>query len=117
MRRRPAAAAVVAIVGFAAIGLPVPTSAHDRSASYSTWDLTGDGAVVTARLAALEATRLPWPPGDVARLGDYLSTHLRLVTGDAPCPVSSPPRSLSAPPGELALEWRVACPPRGPRRI
>jgi HupE / UreJ protein len=117
MSRRMAAMLLAAIVGGAGIGVPPPAAAHDRSASYSTWDLTGDGAVVTARLAALEATRLPWPPGDVAHLGDYLSTHLRLVAGDAPCPVSSPPRSLSAPPGELALEWRVACAPGGPRRL
>src|SRR5262249_55239839 len=46
-----------------------------------------------------------------------LSTHLRLVAGDAPCPVSSPPRSLSAPPCELAFEWRVGLPPGGPRAI
>jgi hypothetical protein len=117
MSRRMAAMLLAAIVGGAGIGVPPPAAAHDRSASYSTWDLTGDGAVVTARLAALEATRLPWPPGDVAHLGDYLSTHLRLVAGDAPCPVSRPPRSLSAPPGELALEWRVACAPGGPRRL
>ena len=117
MSRRLAAMLLAAIVGVAGTGVPLPAAAHDRSASYSTWDLGGDGAVVTARLAALEATRLPWPPGDVARLGNYLTTHLRLVAGDAPCPVSSPPRSLSAPPGELALEWRVTCPPRAPLRI
>ena len=117
MSRRLAAMLLAAIVGVAGSGVPLPAAAHDRSASYSTWDLGGDGAVVTARLAALEATRLPWPPGDVARLGNYLTTHLRLVAGDAPCPVSSPPRSLSAPPGELALEWRVTCPPRAPLRI
>src|SRR5262249_12614878 len=89
MSPRLAAMLLVAIVGVGGTGVPPPAAAHARWASYSTWDLTGDGGVVTARLAALEATRLPWPPGDIARLGDYLSTHLRLVAGEAPCPVSS----------------------------
>src|SRR4029077_16772729 len=101
----------------AGIATTVPAIAHDRSASYSTWDVAGDGALVTARLTALEASRLPWPATDVGRLGGYLSTHLRLVAGDAPCPVARAPRSLSAPAGELALEWRVACPPGAPLQI
>src|SRR5262249_62009675 len=71
MSRRLAVMLLAAIVGATGIGVPLPAVAHDRSASYSTWDLTGDGAVVTARLAALEATRLPWPPADVAPLGRY----------------------------------------------
>ncbi len=94
-----------------------PARAHDRSVSYSTWTLEPDGALVTARLAALEATRLPWPPGDPARLGDYLTTHLRLLAGDLPCSPAAPPRSLDTAAGEITLEWRVICPPGGPRRI
>ncbi len=115
MRRR--LSVVLLILAAAGIGTTVPALAHDRSASYSTWDVSRDGALVTARLTALEASRLPWPATDVGRLGGYLSTHLRLVAGDAPCPVASTPRPLSAPAGELALEWRVACPPGAPLRI
>ena len=115
MRRR--LSVVLLILAAAGIGTTVPALAHDRSASYSTWDVARDGALVTARLTALEASRLPWPATDVGRLGAYLSTHLRLVAGDAPCPVASTPRPLSAPAGELALEWRVACPPGAPLRI
>src|SRR5262249_20864665 len=108
---------LAATVGVAGLGVSLPAAAHDRSASYSTWDLTGDGGGVTARLAAPEAPRLAWPPRRLARPRGDPSTHLRPLAGDAPCPVSSSPRSLSAPPGELALEWRVACPRRGPLRI
>jgi hypothetical protein len=115
MRRR--LSVVLLILAAAGIGTTVPALAHDRSASYSTWDVARDGALVTARLTALEASRLPWPATDVDRLGGYLSTHLRLVAGDAPCPVAGTPRPLSVPAGELALEWRVACPPGAPLRI
>jgi HupE / UreJ protein len=94
-----------------------PTHAHERSVSYSTWTLDGDGALVTVRLTALEATRLPWPPGDVERLGAYWSARLRLLAGDALCLPAGPPRPLAAVPGDLAVEWRVACPQPGPRRI
>jgi len=114
---RPRLSVVLLILAAAGIGATVPALAHDRSASYSTWDVARDGALVTARLTALEASRLPWPATDVGRLGGYLSTHLRLVAGDAPCPVASTPRPLSAPAGELALEWHVACPPGAPLRI
>src|SRR5262245_5276858 len=102
---------------FVVIAFGPPAAAHDRSASYSTWEITPDGALVTARLAALEATRLPWPPSDVARLGEYLVARLRLVAGDAVCPLADPPRTLSAPPGQVAIEWRVACPRATPLRI
>lgn len=94
-----------------------PARAHDRSVSYSTWRLADDGALITVRLAALEATRLPWPPDDLGRLGDYWATHLRLLAGNVPCPPAAPPRPLTTAAGDLALEWRVTCPQAGPRRI
>jgi len=95
-----------------------PAAAHDRSTSYSSWTLAPDGAFVTVRLAAIEATRLPWPPDDARRLGDYLVTRLRLFAGDVPCPPVEAPRLLATDPGALALEWHAVCPQHSaPRRI
>ncbi len=94
-----------------------PAAAHERSVSYSSWVLGADGALVTVRLAALEATRLPWSPEDRARLGDYLAAHLRLLAGDTPCAPTAPPRALASAPGQIALEWEVTCPQPGPRRL
>jgi hypothetical protein len=94
-----------------------PAPAHERSVSYSTWTLDGDGAHVTVRLAALEASRLPWPPADVGRLGDYWASHLRLRAGDTDCLAVARPRPLATAPGDLAVEWRVTCPQPGARRI
>jgi hypothetical protein len=103
------------LVGAALVAAPV--RAHDRSASFSVWTLEPDGALVTVRLAAIEATRLPGPPGDLARLGAYWVSHLRLLAGDTPCPAAEAPRPLEAAAGDIALEWRVICPHAGPRRI
>lgn len=83
--------------------------AHDRSSSVSSWTLRGDGADVTVRLTTLEASRLPWPVEDTARLGAYLAERLQLFAGDAPCVPAAPPQALAASPGRLALEWRVRC--------
>src|SRR5262245_2108424 len=94
-----------------------PVAAHDRSTSYSTWRLAPDGAPCTVGLAAIEATRLPWPLDDATRLGDYLATRLRLFAGDVPCPPAEPPRLLATDPGALAIEWHAVCPGLGPRRI
>jgi hypothetical protein len=107
---------MTALLALLALLLAAPVAAHDRSASYSTWELVGDGARVTARLPALEATRLPWAPGEAA-LGDYLAHRLRLQAGDAWCMVVETPRVRPAPPGQVALAWRVACPAAAPLRL
>lgn len=82
---------------------------HDRSTSYSAWALDPGGAAVTVRLTALEASRLPWPVEDTARLGAYLAERVQLVGGDTPCALVGPVRALAASPGRLALEWNVRC--------
>jgi len=94
-----------------------PAVAHDRSASYSTWRITDDGADVAVRLSALEASRLPWPVEDTARLADYLTGRLRLLAGDAPCSPTGPPQPLATIDGQVAVEWRVRCPHPGPLAI
>src|SRR5262245_30676566 len=94
-----------------------PARAHDRSVSFPTGRLGADGARVTVRLAAIEATRLPWAAGDAGRLGTYWTEHLRLLAGDVPCPAVEAARPVELATGDLGFEWRVACPGSGPRRI
>lgn len=94
-----------------------PAHAHDRSTSYSSWELRGRDARVVARLTELDLSRFPWAlegRGNYDELtGHYVSTHLRLFAADAPCPTRDPPRRLAAPPGRVVFEWRVQCPPEG----
>jgi hypothetical protein len=94
-----------------------PAAAHDRTTSYSTWDIRGRSAQVTVRLSALDVTRFPWAAtagADLDRmLGDYLPQHLQLLADAKPCPVTDGPRRLSAAPGRVVFEWRVACPNDG----
>ncbi len=94
-----------------------PLRAHERSASYSSWVLGDGDAHVTVRLAALEATRLPWPPDDMARLGDYLTRTLRLEARGMRCRPAGPPQRLDAPAGEVAIGWSLQCPEPGPLAI
>jgi hypothetical protein len=95
--------------------------AHDRTTSYSTWDIRGRGAQVTVRLAALDVTRFPWAAtagaGLDQLLGAYLTQHLQLLAGAQPCAVADGPRRLSAPPGRVIFEWRVACPDSGALQV
>jgi len=91
-----------------------PAVAHDRTTSYSTWDIHGRDAHVTVRLSALDVTRFPWAStaaADLDRLlGAYLTEHLQLSAGARPCAMADGPRRLSAPPGRVVFEWRVSCP-------
>jgi hypothetical protein len=93
-----------------------PAAAHERSASWSRWTLAPDGAWVTLRLPAVQATRLGALGADPARLAAYLAAALRLRAGGVVCTPRAPAAPLAAGAGELAFEWRVACGP-GPRRL
>ncbi|HEV7732131.1 MAG TPA: HupE/UreJ family protein [Candidatus Binatia bacterium] len=97
--------------------LAAPAVAHERSTSWAVWDLGLHEAGVTFRTSALEASRLPWPPGDTTRFGNYLTDRIRLVAGETPCMPVASPHALVAPPGRLALAWRVRCDADGPLRI
>jgi len=92
-----------------------PAAAHDRTTSYSTWDIRGRDAVVSVGLTALDGSRFPLAAGADrdAAFGDYAARHLELVAGDAPCAAVGAPRPLAAPPGRLAYEWRLRCPAAG----
>jgi len=92
--------------------LAAPAGAHDRTTSYSHWDIRGTHARVTVGLAALDVSRFPWATSvdAVSTLGSYLVDHLRLFAGADPCRVTDPPRPLAAPAGRVAYEWTVSCP-------
>ncbi len=99
---------------------PTRSVAHDRTTSYSSWDIHGRQATVTARLSELDFSHYPWveTTGDLDReIGDYLIQRLQLLAGDTACPVSQGPRALRAVPGRLAYEWRVTCPENGRLRL
>jgi hypothetical protein len=92
----------------------VPAAAHDRTVSYSTWDIDGPRARVTARVAALDVSRLPWAATAGAdldrRLGAYLAERLTLSAGGAPCAVIGDPMRLATTAEQLAFAWDIACP-------
>jgi hypothetical protein len=94
-----------------------PAAAHERTISYSTWEIQGRTAHVTARLSRLDATRFPWGVAEDdelhRRLGTYLVAHLRLVAGGTPCTLADGPRALATTRGFLAAEWRLDCPVAG----
>ena len=96
--------------------LAAPVAAHDRTTSYSTWDVRDREARVTVRVSDLDVSRFPWA-GDAGVLGGYLTRQLRLVTARAACPVTDGPRPLEATPGQQIWEWSVRCPGDGAMQI
>jgi len=103
-------------VGWLAVGVlgyGSPASAHSRSVSYSSWLIDGHQADITLRVATLELTRLGPGAGSPRALdsvlANYLADRLQLVASGTVCAPIHPPRSLAAPPGNAAFEWRVDC--------
>jgi len=88
--------------------------AHDRSISYSAWEIDGTRARVTVRITELDLSRLPLMAADADRrnsaLSAYLTQHLQLFAGDAACAVAGAPHPLDAVPGRTVYEWQLACP-------
>jgi hypothetical protein len=100
-----------------ALGLTCIASAayaHDRSTSYSTWEIDGNRARVTVRITDLDLSRLPLmaaePDERDRELAAYLTQHLQLFAGEALCQVANPPRPIDAPPGRTIYEWQLVCP-------
>lgn len=89
-------------------------SAHERTVSYSTWELAGTRVRVTARLTPLDVSRLPWAATAGAdldnRLGTYLTERLTLRADGAPCVVAEGPTRLATPPQRLVFSWELVCP-------
>jgi hypothetical protein len=94
-----------------------PAAAHERTVSYSTWEIAPPRLRVTARLTALDVSRLPWAaaagPDLNTRLGAYLSQRLSARTTGGPCAVSRPPQRLTAAADQVAFDWELTCPAGG----
>jgi hypothetical protein len=100
--------------------------AHGRSLSYSSWQLSDEGARVNVRIPLLELSRLdlPLPPraavsgaGSTDEIGRYLATHLWLSTPDGACEVSQPPLARPTEEGWVLYQWSLRCPPGTERTI
>ena len=100
------------VLALAVVLVGGPAAAHDRTTSYSTWEIRGREARVTVRLADLDVSRFPWAtaPDGARQLAAYLTQHLRLATGATACPVTDGPRALDGTPGRQVWEWIVTCP-------
>jgi HupE / UreJ protein len=102
-----------ALLLFAACGA-APAPAHERTVSYSTWEIDGARARITVRLTPLDVSRLPWAAGAGSevdrRLGIYLTERLTLRADGAPCPVVGGPIRLATAADRIVFSWEVACP-------
>lgn len=100
------------LLAFALALLPAPhCDAHTRSASYSSWEISGTRALVRVRIPMLELARLPpqlFPAGpDPAGL--YLAERLVLWSGETLCQRKGAPLRLQAAEGWRAYEWQLVC--------
>jgi hypothetical protein len=103
--------AVVLALGLALAAADV--RAHERTVSYSSWTLAGDGAALTVRLSLRDASRIAAIPAA------YLPRTLSLYAGDTRCtPEPASVHAVAAEHGWLAVGWRLRCPvAAGPLRI
>ncbi len=94
--------------------LVVLAEAHDRTQSYSFWQLTEQGARVRVRLAELDLTHFPWgvlaPAERDAEAARYLTAALTLHSAAGTCEALPPVRPVHPGPGRVAYEWEVRCP-------
>ncbi|MCH7707202.1 MAG: HupE/UreJ family protein, partial [Myxococcales bacterium] len=108
------------LVGGILAGVPM-ADAHQRSMSYSIWELDDHGARVHARVSQLDLSRLglaylggSGPDESVSR---YLANRLTLRAGDDVCRPAWPPALRDEPEGWLVYAWRVDCDSPSPRTI
>ncbi len=92
---------------------PMSADAHTKSASYSRFRMTDEGAQIQLRMPLLELTRFP-PEHDWSA---YLASHLRLYAGDELCTPSAPVRVKETAPGWAVFRWDVVCQGDEPRVI
>ena len=99
---------------FVAILCAAPAAAHDRTVSYSTWEIDGARARITARLTPLDVSRFPWAAtagGDLdRRLGAYLSERLTLRADGVLCPLSGGPTRQATSADRVVFSWEATCP-------
>ena len=88
--------------------------AHNRSQSYSTWNVSGSAAELVFTVKAREATRLPPLEGGLLTLEALLTAHLgetvRVTSVDgASCMQRDEPRALAAAEGYLRVRATFDC--------
>ncbi len=96
---------------------PQIADAHGRSLSYSSWKLTGDGALVRVRIPRLELTRLALDPvlkpDTQQSVVGLLAERVRLSSRGQLCTPSVDPSPVAAPEGWVVYEWPLKCPDPG----
>ena len=96
---------------------PDSANAHGRSLSYSSWKLTGAGALVRVRIPRLELTRLALDPvlepDTQQSVIGLLAERVRLSSHGQLCPPSVDPAPVAAPEGWVVYEWPLRCPDPG----
>ncbi len=87
--------------------------AHNRSQSYSSWQVSESGVEVLFTVKAREVTRLPPLEGNLLSLEALLLAHLQqtvsVATTQGDCLASGAPVALSAAPGYVRAKWIFDC--------
>jgi hypothetical protein len=95
--------------------------AHNRSESFSTWQLAGTTLSMRFTVAAREATRIPIDNGSASLeqlLAGYIASHVFVIEPDSACTRQQAPQPLKSRPGYLQVEARWTCDrPPGALRI
>lgn len=103
---------VLAVLGAAVLAQPV--LAHNRSESFSKWQINDNIVSGTITFAEREATRIPHDGEEAAtrvrRTLEYLSTHVGLARGSDECSAGKGPRALPSSGGFMRVEFTFACP-------
>jgi hypothetical protein len=106
-----AAGALPAILVLA--GLAGQAAAHTKSTSYSNWRIEGAEVHLSFTVPLIESARLnepgeTQPPNE--RIEDYLSKRLTVSADDIACPLTAPPRPLTATAQFRRFEMSYRCP-------
>lgn len=108
---------LIAVCALLCAFAPAAANAHGRSLSYSSWKLTGDGALVRVRIPRLELTRLAidpvLDPSTQQTLSGLLADRIHLSSRGQPCTASVDPAPVAAPEGWVVYEWPLKCPDAG----
>jgi hypothetical protein len=96
------------------LALVPQVQAHNRSQSYSTWDIAGNAVELVFTVKAREVTRLPPIEGGLLTLEGLLTKHLeatvRIASEDgASCVQRGQPRALAAAEGYLRVQVAFDC--------
>jgi hypothetical protein len=93
--------------------------AHQRSLSFSSWEIHGREAEVRLRVTELDLSRLPPEASESSAtpFASYLQARLELLAGDGRCVPEGEAQSRRTERGELSFLWRVRCAGEGSLRV